>query len=45
MLWLSFLIAAIVALMTAATYAELVSRYPDAGGSFEYVKRASVCVS
>ncbi|MGB3737176.1 MAG: APC family permease [Ilumatobacter sp.] len=40
LLWLSFLIAAVVALMTAATYAELVSRFPDAGGSFEYVKRA-----
>lgn len=40
LLWLSFLIAAIVAFLTAATYAELVSRYPDAGGSFEYVKAA-----
>lgn len=40
LLWLSFLIAAGVAFLTAATYAELVSRYPDAGGSFEYVKAA-----
>lgn len=40
MLWLSFLIASVVALCTAATYAELVSRHPDAGGSFEYVKQA-----
>lgn len=40
LLWLSFLIAAFVALLTATTYAELVSRHPDAGGSFEYVKQA-----
>ncbi|NNF10629.1 MAG: amino acid permease [Acidimicrobiia bacterium] len=40
LLWVSFLGAAVVALLTAATYAELVSRYPDAGGSFEYVKQA-----
>lgn len=40
LLWLSFLIAATVAFLTAATYAELVSRFPDAGGSFEYVKQA-----
>ncbi len=40
LLWLSFLLAAFVALLTAATYAELVSRFPDAGGSFEYVKQA-----
>ncbi len=40
LLWLSFLLAATVAFLTAASYAELVSRYPDAGGSFEYVKQA-----
>lgn len=40
LLWLSFLVAAFVALLTATTYAELVSRHPDAGGSFEYVKQA-----
>lgn len=39
MLWASFLVAATVALLTAMTYAEFVSRFPDAGGSFEYVKR------
>ncbi len=39
MLWASFLVAATVALLTAMTYAEFVSRYPDAGGSFEYVKQ------
>jgi APA family basic amino acid/polyamine antiporter len=40
LLWVSFLIAAAVAFLTAATYAEMVSRFPDAGGSFEYVKQA-----
>lgn len=40
LLWVSFLIAAGVAFLTAMTYAELVSRYPDAGGSFEYVRQA-----
>ncbi|NNE97257.1 MAG: amino acid permease [Acidimicrobiales bacterium] len=40
LLWLSFLIAAAVAFFTALSYAELVSRFPDAGGSFEYVKQA-----
>lgn len=39
LLWASFLVAAVVALLTATTYAEFVSRYPDAGGSFEYVKQ------
>jgi APA family basic amino acid/polyamine antiporter len=39
MLWLSFAIAAFIALLTGLTYAEFVSRYPDAGGSFEYVKQ------
>jgi amino acid transporter len=39
MLWLSFLVAAAVALLTALTSAELVSRFPDAGGSYEYVKQ------
>lgn len=39
MLWLSFTIAAIVALLTALSYAEFVSRFPDAGGSYEYLKQ------
>lgn len=39
MLWLSFAIAATVALLTGLSYAEMVSRYPDAGGSFEYIKQ------
>ncbi|WP_034258240.1 APC family permease [Altibacter lentus] len=40
MLWLSFTIAALVALLTALSYAEFVSRFPDAGGSFEYIKQS-----
>lgn len=40
LLWVSFLVAAVVAFLTALTYAELVSRFPDAGGSFEYVRQA-----
>lgn len=39
MLWLSFVIAAAVALLTGLSYAEFVSRYPDSGGSFEYIKQ------
>jgi APA family basic amino acid/polyamine antiporter len=39
MLWLSFIIAASVALLTGLSYAEFVSRYPDSGGSFEYIKQ------
>jgi amino acid transporter len=40
MLWLSFVLAAVVALLTGLSYAEFVSRFPDAGGSFEYIKRS-----
>lgn len=39
-LWLSFSIAAVVALLTGLSYAEFVSRFPDAGGSFEYVSQS-----
>ena len=39
MLWLSFTIAALVALLTGLSYAEFVSRFPDAGGSYEYIKK------
>ncbi len=39
MLWASFIIAAIVALLTGLSYAEFVSRFPDSGGSFEYIKQ------
>jgi len=40
MLWLSFAIAAGVALLTGMAYAEFVSQFPDAGGSFEYIKQS-----
>ncbi|GHA31020.1 amino acid transporter [Salinimicrobium marinum] len=39
MLWLSFIVAAIVALLSGLSYAEFVSRFPDSGGSFEYIKQ------
>ncbi|SDL13777.1 amino acid/polyamine/organocation transporter, APC superfamily [Salinimicrobium catena] len=39
MLWLSFVVAATVALLTGLSYAEFVSRFPDSGGSFEYIKQ------
>lgn len=39
MLWLSFVFAASVALLTGLAYAEFVSRFPDAGGSYEYIKQ------
>lgn len=39
-LWASFLLAACVTFLTALSYAEFVSRFPDAGGSFEYIKQA-----
>lgn len=38
-LWISFTIAAVVALLTGLSYAEFVSRFPDAGGSFEYIRQ------
>lgn len=40
MLWLSFVIAAGVAMLTGLSYAEFVSRFPDSGGSFEYIKQS-----
>ncbi|WP_255702741.1 APC family permease [Antarcticibacterium sp. 1MA-6-2] len=40
MLWVSFIIAAAVALLTGLSYAEFVSRLPDAGGSYEYIKQS-----
>lgn len=39
MLWLSFVTAAAVALLTGLSYAEFVSRFPSSGGSFEYIKQ------
>ncbi len=40
MMWLSFLISAFTALMTAFSYAELVSIFPRAGGEYVYLKQA-----
>lgn len=48
-IWMSLLIAAVAALLCAGVYAELVSRYPDAGGGYEFIARgfgrrfANVC--
>ncbi|MEF8879809.1 MAG: amino acid permease [Candidatus Thermoplasmatota archaeon] len=39
-IWLSFIIASIVALLTGLSYAELSSRYPDAGAEYTYVEKA-----
>ena len=39
-LWLSFLIGAVLAFMTAMSYAELCSMYPNAGSSYFYSKQA-----
>lgn len=39
MLWLSFIVAAMVTMLTGLAYAEFVSRFPDAGGSYEYIKQ------
>ncbi len=38
--WLSFAVAALVALFTGLTYAELSSRFPHAAGAAAYTKRA-----
>lgn len=40
MLWLSFVLASSIALLTGLSYAEFVSRFPDAGGSFEYIRQS-----
>lgn len=40
MLWLSILVAAVTAGMTAFSYAELCAMYPEAGGEYAYAKRA-----
>ncbi|MFI4917425.1 MAG: APC family permease [Phycisphaerales bacterium JB060] len=40
LLWLSLTLAAVVAIITGFTYAELVSMFPDAGGGYEYVAQA-----
>ena len=40
MIWLSFAIASITALMSAFSYAELSSMFPSAGGEYVYAKNA-----
>ena len=40
LIWLSFLIAAVSALFTAFSYAELSAAFPKAGGEYEYAKKA-----
>lgn len=40
MLWLSFVIAAVIALFSLFAYAELVSMFPESGGEFSFVKHA-----
>jgi len=40
MIWLPLLVALGMAMLTAASYAELVTKYPRAGGSAVYVQRA-----
>jgi amino acid transporter len=39
-LWASFAIGAGVALLTAASYAEMATAYPEAGAEYTYVRRA-----
>jgi amino acid transporter len=39
-IWASFLIALVLAALTAASYAELVTKYPRAGGAALYAKKA-----
>lgn len=40
LIWLAFLIAAVSALFTAFSYAELSAAFPKAGGEYEYAKKA-----
>lgn len=40
MLWLPLTIALVVALLTAGTYAEMITKYPMAGGASRYVQKA-----
>ena len=39
-IWLPLLLALVVALLTAGTYAELITKYPHAGGAARYAERA-----
>lgn len=38
--WLPMLVALVLAMLTAASYAELVTKYPRAGGSAVFAERA-----
>lgn len=40
MVWLAFVLAALLAVFTGLTYAELASMFPSAGAEYEYVRRA-----
>lgn len=40
MLWLPLLLALTLALLTAGTYAEMITKYPHAGGAARYAERA-----
>lgn len=40
LMWLSFLIASLAALLTAFSYAELSAMYPNVGGEYTYAKKA-----
>jgi APA family basic amino acid/polyamine antiporter len=40
MLWVSFLIASVAAMLTAFAYAELVAMFPKAGGEYVYAQQA-----
>lgn len=44
-IWGAFLLALVMAAFTAGSYAELVSKYPHAGGAALYVHRAFRCPS
>jgi amino acid transporter len=39
-IWLPLLVALVIALLTAGTYAELITKYPHAGGAARYIDRA-----
>ncbi|HEX6002383.1 MAG TPA: amino acid permease, partial [Burkholderiales bacterium] len=41
MLWLAFVLAALLATLTGLSYAELAAMFPSAGAEYEYVRRAS----
>src|SRR5690349_19113086 len=39
-IWLPLIFALVLALLTAGTYAELITKYPHAGGAARYAERA-----